>query len=180
MTSNLDVPIWHLKDHTIPPMNLSSNPQLHWLPLLLLVAAALVFALRWALARMGGARFKLKSPLLSPPEQELYLKLVDALPDHIVLAQVAFSQMIRVEGGNDRENFRKRLTARQKVADFVVCDKAFHVAAVVELDDSSHDRKRAKDAKRDEIVKEAGARTIRWRGTNLPSREEIRAAVLVP
>jgi very-short-patch-repair endonuclease len=157
-------------------MNLSSNPQLHWLPLLLLVAAALVFALRWALARMGGARFKLKSPLLSPPEQELYLKLVDALPDHIVLAQVAFSQMIRVEGGNDRENFRKRLTARQKVADFVVCDRAFRVVAVVECDDSSHDAE--KDRKRDEIVKEAGAPTIRWRATKLPNREEILKAIL--
>jgi very-short-patch-repair endonuclease len=126
---------------------------------------------------MGGARFKLNSPLLSAPEQELYLKLVDALPDHIVLAQVAFSQMIRVEGGNDRENFRKRLTARQKVADFVVCDRSFRVIAVVECDDSSHESE--KDRKRDEIVREAGAPTIRWRATKQPSREEIRTAIRV-
>lgn len=158
------------------PMLLHAHPLIQWFPLILLVLAAIVFALRLALARMGGARFKLKSPLLSPPEQELYLKLVDALPDHIVLAQVAFSQMILVEGGNDRENFRKRLTARQKVADFVVCDQAFHVIAVVECDDASHDDD--KDRKRDEIVKEAGAPTIRWRATKLPSRAEIRKAIL--
>jgi very-short-patch-repair endonuclease len=62
------------------------------------------------------------------------------------------------------------------VADFVVCDKAFHVMAVVELDDSSHDRE--KDRKRDDIVREAGAPTIRWRATKQPNREEIRKAIL--
>jgi very-short-patch-repair endonuclease len=153
-----------------------SHPLLQWSPLILLVLAAVVFALKLALARMGGARFKLKSPLLSRPEQELYLKLADALPEHIILAQVAFSQLIRVEGGTDRENFSKRLTARQKVADFVVCDHQFQVIAVVECDDKSHDGE--KDRKRDEIVKEAGAPTIRWKATKLPGREEIRAAVL--
>ena len=158
------------------PMSNHSHPVLQWFPLILLVLAAVVFALRLALARMGGARFKLKSPLLSAPEQELYLRLVDALPDHVVLAQVAFSQMINVVGGDRRENFSKRLTARQKVADFVVCDKTFHVMAVVELDDSSHDRE--KDRKRDEIVREAGAPTIRWRATKLPNREEILKAIL--
>ncbi len=86
--------------------------------------------------------------------------------------------MIRVEGGNDRENFRKRLTARQKVADFVVCDRDFQVVTVVKCDDASHDGE--KDRKRDEIVREAGAPTIRWRATKQPSREEIRKAILVP
>ena len=159
-------------------MFLHPHPMMQWFPILLLVLAAIVFALRLVLDRMGGAKFKLKSPLLSAPEQELFRRLVVALPDHVVLAQVAFSQMIDVAGGSERENFRKRLTARQKVADFVVCDKAFGVTAVIELDDSSHSR--ARDQKRDAIVSEAGARTIRWRVSKLPTREEIRAAILVP
>ena len=34
------------------------------------------------------------------PEQNLYIRLVDALPEHVILALVAFSQMIRVVGGD--------------------------------------------------------------------------------
>ena len=161
-------------------MILLSQPMLQDLSLVLLVLVAVVFALRLALGRRDSAKFKLKTPFLSAPEQELYRRLVDALPAHIVLAQVAFSQMIEVAGGSEKERFSKFGTARQKVADFLICDRAFGVIAVIELDDSSHNRKREKDAKRDEIVKEAGVRTIRWRGTKLPSREEIRAAVLGP
>jgi very-short-patch-repair endonuclease len=52
----------------------------------------------------------------------------------------------RHTGGSDRENFRKRLMARQKVADFLVCDQTFQVIAVVECDGMSHDGE--KDRKR--------------------------------
>jgi hypothetical protein len=141
-----------------------------------LVLAIIVLILKLLMTRMGGAKFKLKSPLLSIPEQDLYRRLVTALPDHIVLAQVAFSQMITVTGGEADENFRKRLTAQQKVADFVICDKSFMVVAVVELDDSTHSA--SKDQKRDEIIREAGSNTVRWRTTKQPNQEEIRRLVL--
>jgi hypothetical protein len=144
------------------------------LALLVLAFLALVFKL--TMARWLGARFKLKSPLLSAPEQDLYRRLVASLPDHVVLAQVAFSQMIEVRGGNAKENFRKRGTAKQKVADFVICDKSFEVVAVIELDDSTHDA--AKDEKRDEIIREAGSKTIRWYVSRLPRPDEIRRTVL--
>lgn len=62
------------------------------------------------------------------------------------------------------------------MADFVICDKSFSVVAVVELDDSTHNS--AKDAKRDEIIREAGSKTIRWRVKSLPSPEDIRRQVL--
>jgi hypothetical protein len=155
-------------------MEFHSHPWTAWLfivPLILVVGVGLV-----SFFRTRGPRFKLASPLLSVPEQELYRRLVAALPDHVILAQVAFSQMIDVVGGSPDENFRKRLTAMQKVADYVVCDTNFRVVAVVELDDSSHHSE--KDQRRDEMVLEAGARTIRWRVSKMPSRDEIRAAIL--
>ena len=143
--------------------------------LALIAILAIKLALK-ALANAGGPAFKLKSPLLSVPEQDLYRRLVAALPDHVILAQVAFSQMIKVEGGERKENFGKFATARQKVADFVVCDKSFKVVAVVELDDSTHSRE--KDERRDAIIHEAGSKTIRWRTANRPTTEEIRRQVL--
>lgn len=141
-----------------------------------IVIAVFVFILKLVVEKLQGTKFKFKTPLLSVPEQELYRRLITALPDHIVLAQVAFSQLITVEGGNREENFRKFGTARQKVADFVICDKSFKVIAVIELDDSSHSA--PKDEKRDEIIREAGSKTIRWRATKQPVGEEIRRLVL--
>jgi very-short-patch-repair endonuclease len=145
----------------------------------ILIPIAILFIIaiaKLALSKLSGAKFKLKTPLLSAPEQDLYRRLVAALPDNVVLAQVAFSQMISVAGGNSDENFRKRLTAQQKVADFVICDKSFAVVAVIELDDSSHSRE--KDEKRDAIITEAGSKTIRWRVSRLPTTEEIRRQIL--
>jgi hypothetical protein len=155
-----------------------NHPGLPIVPLFILlvfVAAAVIFV-KFVLQKLGGAKFALKSPLLSTPEQTLYHRLVEALPNHIVLAQVAFSQLVTVVGGDSKENFRKNLTARQKVADFVVCDKSFSVLAVVELDDSTHSA--AKDEKRDAIITEAGSRTIRWRVGRLPTADDIKRQVL--
>ncbi|MEQ1933768.1 MAG: DUF2726 domain-containing protein [Fimbriimonadaceae bacterium] len=149
-----------------------------FLMLLLVPIAIAVFVLilKFVIAKMGGAKFKFRTPLLTAPEQNMYRRLVEALPEHVVLAQVAFSQMITVEGGSREENFRKFGTARQKVADFVICDSSFKVIAVIELDDSSHSA--AKDAMRDEIINEAGSKTIRWRATKQPSPNDIRHQVL--
>jgi len=88
-----------------------SNPKFLWFFVIVILAGVIVMVLTILLR--GGAKFKLKSPLLSLPEQDLYRRLVAALPNHIILAQVAFSQMITVAGGNSDENFRKSLTARQ-------------------------------------------------------------------
>lgn len=144
--------------------------------LIFIAIAVIVFIAKRVLARIEGAKFKLRTPLLSAPEQNMYRRLVEALPEHVVLAQVAFSQMITVEGGSRKENFRKFGTARQKVADFVVCDKSFEVIAVIELDDSTHSA--GKDEKRNEIIREAGSKTVRWRVTRLPSPTDIRFQIL--
>jgi hypothetical protein len=142
----------------------------------LVAVAVVILVFKLALAFRGGPKFKLKSSLLGAAEQTLYYRLIEALPDHVVLAQVAFSQMITVAGGDSDENFKKNLSARQKVADFVICDRSFSVVAVVELDDSTHSA--AKDEKRDAIVTEAGSRTIRWRAGRLPDTADIKRRIL--
>lgn len=54
-----------------------------------------------------------------------------------------------------------RNTFDRKIADFVVCDKAFQVLATVELDDS-HWGSKARDTARDLLLTAAGYRVLRY------------------
>ncbi|SDE95664.1 Protein of unknown function [Variovorax sp. CF079] len=95
---------------------------------------------------------------LTRNEQSMYFRLQGALPDLIVLSQVSFGALLSARSTAVRNTFdRKR-------ADFVICEKSFKVVAIVELDDSSHDGKRARDDKRDAQLKNAGYRVLRYRG----------------
>lgn len=125
----------------------------------------------------GNAKFYSKQTLMSDSEQELFRRLVKALPDHFVLAQVAFSQFLYTDGGERKENFGTMATMKQKVADFVICSQRFNMVAVIELDDASH-RDLAKDAKRDEVLREAGLKPVRWHVSMMPDAAKIRWDVL--
>src|SRR5580692_3355416 len=81
-------------------------------------------------------------PLLTRPEQQLYGRLVRAFPGHIILAQVALSQLLtvaRAVAHRDAQSTTNRF--RQLVADFVLCAPDFTAVAVIELDDRSHNRR---------------------------------------
>lgn len=122
------------------------------------------------------AKFYSKQTLMSDPEQELFRRLVKALPDHFVFAQVAFSQFLFTDGGDRKEKFGTMATMKQKVADFIICSHRFNMVAVIELDDASHDP--AKDAKRDEVLREAGLKPLRWHVSKMPDAAKIRLDVL--
>ncbi|HAV4996718.1 MULTISPECIES: DUF2726 domain-containing protein [Acinetobacter] len=98
-------------------------------------------------------------PIITMNEQPTFMKLKEALPEHIILAQVAFSAFITAQGYATRNLFNR------KVADFVVLDKAFNIVAIVELDDSSHKGKEKFDAERDALIHEAGFKVIRYKRT---------------
>ena len=115
-----------------------------------------------------GKRTTIKGKrIITMNEQPTFLRLREALPEHIVLAQVAFSAFMTASGYATRNLFNR------KVADFVVLDKQFNIVAIVELDDSSHKGKEDKDADRDALVAEAGFRVIRYKRT--PDLEQVRA-----
>src|SRR5450631_4657444 len=62
------------------------------------------------------------TPLLTRPEQHLYGRLVRAFPGHVILAQVALSQLLvvaRADVNGSAHSIANRF--RQLVADFVVC-----------------------------------------------------------
>ncbi|WP_249937069.1 DUF2726 domain-containing protein [Roseateles sp. DAIF2] len=151
-------------------MRLLDTPTL-WLLLLLFVGMAVLLALMGKGRRRASGRVAGRKPL-TEREQAMYFRLTQNLPDHVVLAQVAFSSLINTK---DRPT---RATFDRKVADFVVCTKDFAVVAVVELDDASHKGRAQQDAARDALLQKAGHRVIRFR--NVPDGAEVRAVVAPP
>src|SRR5688572_18835562 len=75
-------------------------------------------------------------PVLTVPEQELFRRLVAALPECMILPQVSLSSIIVGQPGN-RIALNK---ISQKSVDFAICLEDFKTIAVVELDDASHKR----------------------------------------
>lgn len=118
--------------------------------------------------------------VLSPIDQQLYHRLVSAFPDHVVLAQVAFSQLVGVRKG---ENFTAIWNRYNRLtADFVLCTRDFRTAAVLELDDRSHDNPSRQDADRRkaEICEAAGVALHRLNVNPLPGEDELRALLQLP
>lgn len=118
--------------------------------------------------------------VLSPVEQKLYQRLTRAFPDHVVLSQVAFSQLVGVKKG---ENFTAIWNRYNRLtADFVICNKDFSIAAVLELDDRSHDNPARQDADRRKaaICEAAGIALHRLNVNPLPNESELRALLQLP
>lgn len=127
----------------------------------------------------GADPYYVKKPL-TQPEQILYHRLVHALPDNIVLAQVQASRILGVKKGANFQEWNNRINRMSY--DFVVCSKDSTVLAAIELDDKSHeaDARVKTDAKKSKASTDAGLRLIRWHVRSLPSEEEIRSQIFVP
>jgi len=119
-----------------------------------------------------------KAPL-SEPEQVFFHRLKEALPEKILLAQVSMSALLGVrKTGNDSYQTQFNEISR-KYVDFVVCNQDFSVVAVIELDDSSHQRG---DRIKADVVKDVAFQTIncpliRFDNRSMPTSVEIRQAV---
>jgi hypothetical protein len=122
--------------------------------------------------------------LLTQPEQVLYHRLVKALPDHIVLAQVQVSRVLGVKKGFGFNEWSNRVNRMSY--DFVICDKASTPVAAIELDDKSHESEHRinTDAKKGKATADAGLRLIRWHCKSLPDeltiQREVRANDALP
>ena len=140
--------------------------------LLIVVVIVMVLVVVLKAKAKGGADDELwpyyaKKPL-SQPEQILYFRLVQALPEHIILAQVQLSQLLGVQKGHNFQTWHNRINRMS--ADFMVCNKDSSIVAVIELDDATHQRKdrQVADAKKDKALASAGVRIIRWPVKSIP------------
>jgi very-short-patch-repair endonuclease len=129
----------------------------------LLVAGLLAFVMvarkRSEQNSSGGFVDKPKArPPLTAREQAMYNRLVQTLPDLVVLPQVSFGALLTARTRAARSSFSR------KIADFVVCDRSFKVVAVIELGDSKKNRTGTsqRDAERDALLIEAGYRVLRY------------------
>jgi very-short-patch-repair endonuclease len=153
----------------------------NWLVLsAIVIAVAIVIAAFVVKGRDAGLDgewpFYAKRPL-SAPEQILYFRLISALPEHIVLAQVQLSRFLGVKEGSNSQSWLNRINRMS--ADFVVCQKNATVVAVIELDDASHhsERRGAADAKKDKALASAGIKLLRWQARSIPDEAAIRGSV---
>ena len=122
----------------------------------------------------GPWPFYAKRPL-SVPEQVLYHRLVRALPEHIVLAQVQVSRVLGVKKGFKFNEWNNRINRLSY--DFVVCSKDATVLAAIELNDKTHEAEDRvnTDLKKEKASAAAGVKLVRWHVKALPDEAAIRA-----
>ena len=119
--------------------------------------------------------FYAKKPL-TQPEQILYHRLVTAMPECIVLAQVQLSRVLGVKKGFSFNEWNNRINRMS--LDFLVCLKDSTVVAAVELDDKTHEKTSRvdADAKKEKALSAAGITLVRWNVSALPDEATIRQA----
>lgn len=142
----------------------------------LLTIAAIIIALikkRGTSDTNDAWPFCAKKPL-TPPEQILYHRLVSAMPEHIILAQVQLSRILGVKKGFSFNEWNNKINRMS--LDFVVCLKDSTIVAAIELDDKSHDKESSviRDTKKDKALSDAGIKIIRWNVNAMPNETIIR------
>jgi very-short-patch-repair endonuclease len=133
---------------------------------LAVVGSAVVEGLKKQPAK--GAVNTTAKPPLTKHEQAMYWRLRETFPDLVVLAQVAFSALI-----TSRREDRNRYD--RKTADFVLCDRALVVVAVIELEDASHAGREGPDKARAALLESAGYRVLRF--PRIPDATALKAQV---
>jgi len=118
-----------------------------------------------------------KRNLLTDRERVLYHRLIDTLPDHIVLAQVQLLQLLKFKGGRRGYAIFNRISLLS--LDYVILNSDTSIVAAIELDDATHERedRRRADARKSHALKSAGIPLIGWNAKSLPDATAIRAAL---
>jgi len=116
--------------------------------------------------------------VLSSDELRAHALLVQALPQHLVLAQVPLSRFIRVPTRNSYAEWLRRVGHLN--ADFIVCDAQAQVLAVVELRSTrprGGERIERRHQRFARVLKQAGIPLQVWTDGALPSVADVRATL---
>jgi hypothetical protein len=115
---------------------------------------------------------------LSHPEQELYFRLRNALPDCILSTRVRLSRFLGVKSGHWW--FLWKIWVHGLSVDFLVYTKDSSVLVAIELDDGSHEfeRRQIMGARIDKALSSAKVRLVRWKSEALPDEDGIRRDIL--
>lgn len=145
-----------------------------WIVVAVIVMVLLLTSLLNNSFKANVGRYK-RRDLMTANEKEFFGRLISALPGHFVFPQVAMSAII--EASATRENIKQqdRLRVAQQRVDYLICDSACVILAVIELDDRTHNKK--KDDIRDARLAQGHIPTIRFESRQKPSLTEIAAAI---
>lgn len=115
--------------------------------------------------------------VLSQPEQILFYRISNALPEYIVLAQVQMSRFVDVKKSNNYQKWYNKINLLS--VDYLICRKDFSIVAVVELDDSSHSNEKRKlvDSKKDRVLETIGIKIVRWNVKLMPDDDTIKMVI---
>jgi Protein of unknown function (DUF2726) len=160
---------------------------------IVLVLVAVVLVLAWLWLRQGRSHDAPRTQsdridtitgwppqatrVLSTQERVAFGTLVRALPEYMVLAQVPLARFINVPKRNSYADWLRRVGYQS--VDFVVCDMAAQVVAVVELQAVQvTERARKRITRIARTLKAANIPLHIWTEASLPSAEAAREALL--
>lgn len=144
--------------------------------IMILIITILIFKKKSKNKKDEKYPFYAKKPL-SNPEQILYHRLTEALPDYIILAQVQLSRILGVKKSYNFHEWNNKIN-RMSI-DFIVCLKDSTIITAIELDDKSHEKtERIKaDEKKNKALSDAGIKLIRWNTKKIPNIETIKKEI---
>jgi hypothetical protein len=119
------------------------------------------------------------SRVLTVAERRAYSLLIEAVHDHMVLAQVPLARFIKVPTRHSYHEWMRRVG--QLCADLVVCDAQSQVITVIEVRrpaGQDPERTRKRHERMDRVLKKAGIRVVVWHEDALPHVNVVRDVVL--
>jgi hypothetical protein len=123
-----------------------------------------------------------KQAIMTSNELVFFDKLCLNFPSFAIFPQVAMSGIVTpAYSKKDKRFFELFPKFSQKRIDYVVCNpkEKYYVVLIIELDDSTHDneKKIKSDKDRDDIHRNAGYVTLRFRDSKDENFEEIRKTI---
>jgi len=127
-----------------------------------------------ARAPVAAATIKPKTSFLAGPNKLLFLVLRTALPDYLIFPNVRLADAVQVAGQPPTPQARAQLA--QARVDFVICNKALAVIALLDITDGN----RADDVLKRQLEPQltaAGGRYLRIAPNSIPKPAAVRALV---
>lgn len=120
-------------------------------------------------------------PVMTDSEVVFFHKLLSAMPEYHIFAQVQLSRLIEPsEEAQGERSFWFNRICRQSVDYVLVAKDAQTMVLAIELDDWTHDSipRQKQDAKKDKALASAGIAIVRFHAEKLPSTQMLRHELL--
>lgn len=108
--------------------------------------------------------------LLNDSEQELYMRLLEAMPNMRIFAQVGVAQLAQLRGRVDAQRLR---SMSSRGVDFVVCGADFGIVAAIELAWPTPGGEASNEEEKQAALASLGIPLIIFRPNQLPDADAI-------